>query len=107
MTDKNLLFSEIETLPPQAIDEIYTFVGYLKVKMNVTDDITLASESALAKDWLLPEENIAWEEVNKMKKRIRAAWLERLEAAVDLAQNEDFPDIERDKTMRPPLILAD
>ena len=60
MTDKNLLYNEIETLPPQAIDEIYTFIGYLKVKMSITNDITLASEFSLAKDWLLPEEDIAW-----------------------------------------------
>ena len=60
MTDKKILFSEIEALPPQAIDEIYTFIGYLKVKMGVNNDITLASESALAKDWLSPEEDSAW-----------------------------------------------
>ena len=60
MTDKKVLFNEIETLPPQAIDEIYTFIGYLKVKMGINNDITLASEPALAKDWLLPEEDAAW-----------------------------------------------
>ena len=61
MADKKLLCDEIETLPPHAIDEIYTFIGYLKVKMSISNDITLASESALAKDWLLPEEDAAWE----------------------------------------------
>jgi len=60
MTDKKALLSEIETLPPQAIDEIYSFIGYLKIKMGINNDITLASESALAKDWLLPEEDSAW-----------------------------------------------
>jgi hypothetical protein len=60
MTDKKNLIKEIETLPPHIIDEIYTFVGYLKLKMSKADDITLASERTLAKDWLLPEEDAAW-----------------------------------------------
>ena len=60
MTDKNTLIKEIEKLPPHIINEVYMFVVYLKTKMTKNDDITLASESALAKDWLLPEEDEAW-----------------------------------------------
>ena len=41
------------------------------------------------------------------KRAAREAWLKRLEAAVDAAQDEDFPDIIRDKTMRPPVIFYD
>jgi hypothetical protein len=63
MTDKNTLIKEIEVLPPHIINEVYVYVGYLKTKMTKIDGITLASESALAKDWLLPEEDDAWEDL--------------------------------------------
>ena len=60
MTDKKNLIREIETLPPHIIDEVFTYIGYLKTKVIKDNDITLASEPALAKDWLLPEEDAAW-----------------------------------------------
>ena len=60
MADRNALIKEIETLPPHFIDEVFMFVGYLKMKITKNNDITIASESALAKDWLLPEEDAAW-----------------------------------------------
>ena len=62
MTNRQVLLREIETLPPHIIDEVYDYVDYLKVKKNQNriNDITLASESSLAKDWLLPEEDAAW-----------------------------------------------
>jgi hypothetical protein len=61
--DKRVLIREIEALPPHAIEEVYDFVGYLKLRKlqkASVDDITLASETALARDWLLPEEDSAW-----------------------------------------------
>ena len=60
MTSKKTLIEEIETLPAHFVDEVYTFVGYLKMKMNTNNDITLASEDALARQWLSPEEDAAW-----------------------------------------------
>ena len=60
MTDRNALIKEIETLPPHFINEVSIFIGYLKMKITKNNDITLASEPALAKDWLLPEEDEAW-----------------------------------------------
>ena len=60
MTDRNTLIKEIETLPPGFIDEVFSFIGYLKMKVDRSADITLASEAALANDWLLPEEDAAW-----------------------------------------------
>ena len=47
------------------------------------------------------------DESKENKKNARAAWLNRLEAAVDLAQDEDLPEFPRDKTMRPPINLTD
>ena len=45
--------------------------------------------------------------INAKKESTRSAWLKRLEAAVDIAQDEDLPDFPRDKTMRPPISLMD
>ena len=62
MTSKQDLMKEIETLPFNLIDEVYHYISILKqakeqVKIN---DITLASEKSLAKEWLSPEEDAAW-----------------------------------------------
>jgi hypothetical protein len=58
--DKDSLIQEIEMLPPHIIDEIYVYLGYLKFRLQMISDITIASEAALASDWLLPEEDLAW-----------------------------------------------
>jgi len=63
MTNKQMLIKEIETLPPQIVEEVYDFVSFLKIKKSQNSDggeIHLASESVLARDWLLPEEDAAW-----------------------------------------------
>ena len=63
MTDKQILIREIETLPPQIVEEVYDYVSFLKIRkiqQKKIYDITIASEKALAKDWLLPEEDAAW-----------------------------------------------
>ena len=64
MMDKRKLYKEIESLPPHVLEEVYDYITFLKsrkVQEINKDDITLASEQSLAKDWLLPEEDIAWE----------------------------------------------
>ena len=63
MTNKQDLIREIETLPFDLLDNVYSYISLLK-KFNQQfkpSDITLASEKSLAKDWLLPEEDVAWE----------------------------------------------
>ena len=63
MADKQTLIREIETLPPQIVEEVYDFVSFLKsrkAQRREINEVTLASENALAVDWLLPEEDIAW-----------------------------------------------
>ena len=63
MSTRQQLIEEIETLPPQIVEEVYDFVSFLKIKKtqdNESSDISLASEKSLAMDWLLPEEDIAW-----------------------------------------------
>ena len=60
MDDKLALIQEIESLPPHIVNEVIIFIGYLKMRTKQAEDITLASEHVLAKDWLLPEEDAAW-----------------------------------------------
>jgi len=63
MSTRQQLIEEIETLPPQIVEEVYDFVSFLKIKKtqdNESSDISLASEKSLAMDWLLPEEDTAW-----------------------------------------------
>ncbi len=62
MTNRQALLKEIEHMPSNIIDEVYHYVSYLKnfKTQGKLGDITLASEQALAKDWLLPEEDAAW-----------------------------------------------
>ncbi len=59
MTNKQALINEIEHLPSKVIDEIYRYVSLLK-SITPVSDVTLASEEALAQDWLRPEEDDAW-----------------------------------------------
>jgi hypothetical protein len=63
MTSKQDLIKEIETLPFNLIEEAYNYISLLKQSKakNIPSDITLASEKALAKDWMSPEEDRAWE----------------------------------------------
>ena len=63
LTSKQMLIKEIETLPPQIVEEVYDFVSFLKIKKsqdNDLADIHFASENVLARDWQLPEEDAAW-----------------------------------------------
>ncbi len=62
MLAKERLIEEIELLPDELINEVSEFVEYLKVKkINIRfNDVTLASQESLAKDWLKPEEEEAW-----------------------------------------------
>lgn len=61
MNKKDLLAKEIEHVPEPILDEVLDFVRFLKSKMtHETLDTAIASESALKKDWLRPEEDEAW-----------------------------------------------
>ncbi|APM41350.1 DUF2281 domain-containing protein [Clostridium kluyveri] len=56
----------MEALPPYLLQEVADYIDYIEFKKNKDrnleiDDITLASEKSLAKDWLDPEEDKAWE----------------------------------------------
>ncbi|MDR2546957.1 MAG: DUF2281 domain-containing protein [Lachnospiraceae bacterium] len=62
MLSRQVLINKIETLPPSFIDEVYQYISFLReFKAKEPNELTLASEQSLAKDWLLPEEDSAWE----------------------------------------------
>lgn len=62
MSKKEILINEIEQVPEPYLDEVLDFVLFLKSKIiREKLDISIASESSLKKDWLLPEEDEAWQ----------------------------------------------
>jgi len=63
MPNRELLMKEIEDLPLDFIDEVYHYVEFIKTfrRKAVHSEIMLASEASLAKEWLSPEEDAAWE----------------------------------------------
>jgi hypothetical protein len=62
MSKKELLIREIDQIPEPFLDEVMDFVQFLKAKMKKDVlDIAIASESSLKKDWLMPEEDDAWQ----------------------------------------------
>ena len=62
MSKKEILISEIEQVPESYLDEVLDFVHFLKTKiLREKIDTAIASETSLRKDWLLPEEDEAWQ----------------------------------------------
>ncbi len=59
---KELLLHEIEQAPDDLLQKVLDFIRFLKQRSNSEKfDVTVASESALGKDWLRPEEDEAWQ----------------------------------------------
>ncbi|MCE2906511.1 MAG: DUF2281 domain-containing protein [Anabaena sp. CoA2_C59] len=63
MTIKEQITQELEKLPEPVLQEVLDFVQFLQTKyqQNKMLEITIMSESSLAKDWLKPEEDAAWQ----------------------------------------------
>jgi hypothetical protein len=62
MSKKDILISEIDQVPDSYLDEVLDFVHFLKTKiLRERINTAIASESSLRKDWLLPEEDEAWQ----------------------------------------------
>jgi len=60
LSKRELIVRELEDLPERDLDKILGFLLSLKQGDIETALPTLAAESALAKDWLTPEEDAAW-----------------------------------------------
>ena len=64
MDMKKILLQEIDQFSRKDLGDVLDFIRYLKLKKrNEKLDITIASESSLKKDWLLPEEDEAWRDL--------------------------------------------
>ena len=62
MSLKELIYKELERVPEQYLEEILDYIRFMETKIAREGIITaLASESSLKKDWLLPEEDEAWQ----------------------------------------------
>lgn len=67
--DIDFIVKEIDALPPELLKEVADYINYVKYKYRIKDetdkidDITLASEDSLAKDWMKPEEDEAWKDL--------------------------------------------
>jgi Protein of unknown function (DUF2281) len=64
MQAKERLLDEIDNIPDALLEEVLNFVQFLKAKRLQSQlEVTVMSESALAKDWLRPEEEEAWQDL--------------------------------------------
>ena len=60
MSTREVIARELERLPEQDLGKLLAFLRSLKESHAENAVPTLAAESALAKDWLTPEEDSAW-----------------------------------------------
>jgi hypothetical protein len=61
---KEKLIDEVQKLPDNLLDVVIDFVDYLKSKKkNQKLETLLLSEESLKKDWLRPEEDLAWKDL--------------------------------------------
>jgi len=60
MSKREVINLELERLPEQDLDKLLVFLRSLKEAHADSTMPALAAESALARDWLTPEEDAAW-----------------------------------------------
>jgi hypothetical protein len=65
LINREILIEKIEKLPTYLLEEVANYIDYIEFKEAKEnrlkiEDITLASEKSLSKDWLKPEEDEAW-----------------------------------------------
>jgi hypothetical protein len=60
MSKRELIARELDNMPEQDLDRLLAFLRALKESHLDAATLALAAESALAKDWLAPEEDSAW-----------------------------------------------
>lgn len=60
MSTAELIRKEVENLPEALQLEVYDFARFLREKSDSGFNGLLVSESALRKDWDMPEEDAAW-----------------------------------------------
>ena len=64
MTAKEIILQAVDQLPPKSLDELAHYIERMQQKSALEEAPTaLASENALARDWLRPEEDEAWQDL--------------------------------------------
>ncbi|MBE9139744.1 DUF2281 domain-containing protein [Nodosilinea sp. LEGE 07088] len=62
MTVRDSILRELDKTPEDVLTMVLSFIQFLNsVQAQETFETALLSESSLAKDWLLPEEEDAWQ----------------------------------------------
>jgi len=62
MTTKDLIIHELDKAPEDVLALVLSFIQFLNTtQVQERLETALLSESALSKDWLLPEEDEAWQ----------------------------------------------
>ena len=61
MSKKELLIKELEHIPETLLNEVLDYLHFSKNKVNNGGlETAIASEPALERDWMKPEEDEAW-----------------------------------------------
>lgn len=60
MSKRELIARELDRIPEQDLDKLLAFLAVLKESHDEAIMPAIAAESSLAKDWLTPEEDVAW-----------------------------------------------
>jgi hypothetical protein len=61
MTRRDIVLKELQEMPEPLLEEALDFIRYLKDKVaRERFETAIASEPALGRDWLRPEEDAAW-----------------------------------------------
>jgi hypothetical protein len=61
MTRRDIVLKELQEMPEPLLEEVLDFVRYLRDKVAREGfETAIASEPALGRDWLTPEEDAAW-----------------------------------------------
>lgn len=63
MSKRELIAQELDRLPDQDLDKLLVFLRSLHEAHSERTVPVLGAESALAKDWLTPEEDAAWRDL--------------------------------------------
>ncbi|CAA9314258.1 MAG: hypothetical protein AVDCRST_MAG56-6523 [uncultured Cytophagales bacterium] len=57
---KELILAQLDTIPEDYLEELLDFIAFLQFRKEKTET-HLASQATLAKDWLDPQEDQAWQ----------------------------------------------
>jgi len=64
MTSKQTILEDLQGIPDSLLEEVRDFIRFLKERARKERyETVLLSEPSLARDWLRPEEDEAWQDL--------------------------------------------